>query len=139
MAQKPYRKTRCLIYILSLLLWCICSGASSVSEITGDVCGAENSYVNHSSAITSTSRHLPTQKYLSARSSGTPVTLSAARNRSIRTLSRSVRQIASCLFSNISSVNKFTLSGLFLTHEIPSHNPCGIIITNYLHRQDGQK
>lgn len=138
-AHKTYKKTRCLFYILTLLLWSVCSGASSVSEITESVCGVQDCYVNHSSAITSTSKHLPAQKYLTARGSGTSETLSAVRNRSVRTLSRSVRQIASHLFSGISSVNQYTLFGLFLAHEIPSHNSCGIIIANYIHRQDGQK
>lgn len=139
MARKTYRKNLCLFYILLLLLWNVCSSASSVLETTGAVCGVQDCYVNHSSAILSTAKHFPAQKYLSARDSGTSETLSAARNRSVRTLSRTVRQIASHLFSGISSVNHYTLSGLFLAREIPSHNSCGIIIANYIHRQDGQK
>lgn len=137
--QKTYRKTLCFIYILTLFLWGICSGASSVSEITETVCGAQEYYVNHPSAITSASRHLPTQEYLSARDSGAPETLSAARNRSVRPLSRSVRQIAAHLFSGNPLSNPHALSGLFLAREIPSHNPCGIIITNYIHLKDGRK
>lgn len=139
MAQKTYQKTLCLFYILALLLWSICSGASSVSEITDAVCDAQFCYVNHSPAIISKARHLPVQKYLTARDSGTSETLSAARNRSIRPLSRSVRQIAAQLFSCRPSANPHALSGLLSAREIPSHNPCGIIITNYIHRQDGQK
>lgn len=137
--QKTYKKTLCLIYILTLFLWGLCSGASSVSEITETVCDAQNCYVNHSSAITSAARHLPVQEYLSARDSGTPETLSAARNRSVRPLSRSVRQIASHLFSDIPLANLQACSGLLIVHEIPSHNPCGIKITNYIHLKDGQK
>lgn len=139
MARKTYQKTLCLFYILTLLLWSVCSGASSVSEITDAVCGMQGCYVNHSSAITSTSRHLPAQKYLSARASGTTETLSTARNRSARTLSRAVRHLSAHLFSGSPSANQYALSGLFLTHKIPSHNLCGIIIADYIHRQDGQK
>lgn len=139
MAQKTYRKTLCLIYILTLLLWGICSGVSSVSEITETVCGAQEHYVNHFSAITSAARHLPSQEYLSARDTGAPETLSAARNRSVKPLSRSVRQIASHLFSGSQLSDPHALRGLFSVHEIPSHSPCGIIITNYIHQKDGQK
>lgn len=139
MAQKTYKKSLCLFYILTLLLWCICSGASSVSEITDVVCGEQNCYVNHSFAIISTSRHLPAQKYLSARDSGTSETLSSARNRGIRSLSRTIRQVVSHLFSGNSSAAQHALSGLLLVREIPAHSSCGIIITNYVHRQDGQK
>lgn len=139
MARKTYRKNLCLFYILTLLLWSLCSGASSVLEITDVVCGLQNCYVNHSSAITSTSKHFPAQKYLSARDSGTVETLSAARNRSARTLSRTVRQVTAHLFSGNPSAGQHALSGLFLAQKIPSHRLCGIIITNYIHRQDGQK
>lgn len=139
MAHKTYRKTLCLFYILTLLLWSVCSGASSVSEITNAVCGLQDCYVNHSSAITSTSKHFPAQKYLSARDSGTVETLSAARKNSARTLSRNVRQIATHLFPGGLSAGQHALSGLFLTHKIPSHRLCGIIIANYIHRQDGHK
>ena len=139
MAKKTYQKTLCLFYILTLFLWGICSGASSVSEITETVCDTQNCYVNHSSAITSASRHLPAQEYLSARDSGAPEALSTARNRSVRPLSRSVKQIASHLFSDNPLANLQARSGLFMVHEIPSHNPCGIKITNYIHLKDGQK
>lgn len=139
MTKKTYKKTLCLIYILTLFLWGICSGTSSASEITELVCGSHNCYVNHSSAITSAARHLPSQEYLSARDSGTPETLSAARNRSVRPLSRSVRQIAAHLFPGNLLSNPHAPSGLFSVHEIPSHSPCGIIITNYIHLKDGQK
>ena len=83
--------------------------------------------------------HLPSQEYLSVRDSGTSETLSAARNRGVRPLSRSVRQTAAYLFSGMPHANRHALSGLLSIHEIPSHNLCGIIITNYIHRQDGQK
>ena len=140
MAKKTYKKTLCLFYILTLLLWGVCSGASSVSEITGTVCGVQDCYVNHApSAITQGARHLPSQEYLSVRDSGTSETLSAARNRGVRPLSRSVRQTAAYLFSGMPHANRHALSGLLSIHEIPSHNLCGIIITNYIHRQDGQK
>ncbi len=139
MARKTYRKNLCLFYILTLLLWSLCSGASSVSEITDAVCGLQDCYVNYSSAITSTSKHFPAQKYLSARNSGTVETLSAARNRSAKTLSRTVRQVTAHLFSDSPSAGQYALSGLFLAQKIPSHHLCGIIITNYIHRQDGQK
>ena len=140
MAQKTYRKTLCLFYILTLLLWGVCSGASSVSEITETVCGVQDCYVNRSSSASiQAARHLPSQEYLSVRASGTSETLSAARSRSVRPLSRSVRQAAAYLFSGIPYTNHHALSGLFSVHEIPSHNLCGIIITNYIHRQDGQR
>lgn len=139
MARKTYQKSLCLFYILLLLLWSVCSGASSVSEITDVVCGVQECYVNHSSAVTSMSRHLPAQKYLSARDFGSSETLSVSRNRSVRTLSRSVRQISLHLLFNHPSANPRILSGMFLAHRIPLHNPCGIIITDYIHRQDGQK
>lgn len=139
MAQKTCKKTLCLFYILILLLWGICFGASSVSDITETVCGAHGYYVNHSSAITSSARHLPSQEYLSVRDSGTTETLSAARNRSVRTISRTVRQIASHLSAIHPTTGPHAHSGLLIMRWIPSHNPCGIIITNYIHRQDGQK
>ena len=101
--------------------------------------GLQDCYVNYSSAITSTSKHFPAQKYLSARNSGTVETLSAARNRSAKTLSRTVRQVTAHLFSDSPSAGQYALSGLFLAQKIPSHRLCGIIITNYIHRQDGQK
>ena len=138
-AQKTYRKTLCFIYILTLFLWGICSGVSSVSEITESVCGAQNCYVNHTSVITSAARHLPAQKYLSARDSSAPETLSAVRNRSVKPLSRSVRQITASLFSDNALAILPACSGLLMAREIPSHNPCSIIITNYIHLKDGQK
>lgn len=104
------------------------------------VCGEQECYVNHSSAvITSSARHLPAQEYLSMRDFGTTETLSAAENRSLRHLTRSVRQAASYLLSNESSAGMHVLSGLFLAREIPVHSPCGIMITNYIHLKDGQK
>ena len=139
MAHKTYKKTLCLFYILIRLLWSVCSGASSVSEITDTVCGMQDCYVNHSSVITSTSRHLPAQKYLSVRDSGTAETLSAARKSDARTLSRTVKQIATHLFPGSLSADQHALSGLILAYKIPSHRLCGIIIANYIHRQDGQK
>lgn len=139
MARKTYRKKLCLFYILALLLWSLCSGASSVSEITDAVCGSQDCYVNHSSAITSTARHLPTQKYLSMRDSGISETFSSARKSGVRTLSRTVRQITAHLLPGSLFAGQHALSGLFLAHKIPSHRLCGIIITNYIHRQDGQK
>lgn len=138
-AKKTYQKTLCLIYILTLLLWGICSGASSVSEISEVVCGEQECYVNHFAVITSAARHLPAQEYLSMRDSSTAETLSAAGTRSTKLLSRSVRQIAAPLFPGSLSSDIPALSGLLLVHEIPSHNPCGIIITDYIHRKDGQK
>lgn len=138
-AKKAFEKIRCLFYILTLFLWSICSGASSVSEITETVCGAPDCYVNSSAAITSAGRHLPAQEYLSARDFGAPETLSAARNRSVRPLSRSVRQIVSHLFSDNPLTNLHTPSGLLMVREIPAHNLCGIKITNYIHLKDGQK
>lgn len=139
MAQKPYRKTLCFFYILILLLWGVCCGASSVSEIAGTVCDADSCYVNRSATITSSARHLPAQEYLSVRDLGTTETLAAAGGRSTRLLSRSIRQTASHLFSGNTSAGLHTLYGLFLTREIPVHSPCGIIITNYIHLKDGQK
>lgn len=138
-AQKTYTKKLCIFYILALLLWGACSGASSVSEITETVCGGQNCYVNHSTAMISAGRHLPAQKYLSARDFGAQETLSTVRNRSVRPLSRSVRQIAACLFPDNLSANHHVLTGLLQAREIPSHSPYGIIIANYIHLKDGQK
>lgn len=139
MAQKTYRKTLCFLYILTLLLWGICSGASSVSEIGETVCGEPGCYVNHSATITSAARHFPAQEYLSMRHSDSSETLSAAENRGQRLLARSVRQIASYLLCGDSSTGMHALYGLLLAREIPAHSPCGIIITNYMHLKDGQK
>lgn len=144
MAQNTYRKTLCFCYILILLLWGVCFGASSVSEIAGVVCGEQECYVNHNfaihgSAITSLTKHLPAQEYLSVRDLSTSETLVAAGNRGTRILSRSVRQIAIYLFSDNTSANLHTLCRLLLAREISVHSPCGIIITNYIHLKDGQK
>lgn len=149
MAQKPYRRTLCFCYILILLLWGVCSGASSVSEAAAALCTEQDCYVNHNSAIhhsinhgsviTSSARHLPAQEYLSARDLGTTETLSAAGSRSTRLLSRSIRQLASHLFPGNTSAGLHTFCGLFLAREIPAHSPCGIVITNYIHLKDGQK
>lgn len=139
MAQKTYRKTLCLIYILTLFFWGICSGASSVSEIAETVCGEQDCYVNHSAVITSAARHIPAQEYLSMRHSNPSETLSAGENRVQRHLTRSVRQIAALLLSNDSSAGSPALSGLLLAREIPAHSSCGITITNYIHLKDGQK
>lgn len=141
MAQKTYRKALCLIYILTLFLWGICSGASSVSEIAETVCSEQDCYVNHSATavITSAARHLPAQEYLSVRDLGPSETLSAAGHRNTRLLSRSIRQIAAQLLFDDPASGKPALSGLLSAREIPAHSPCGMIITNYLHLKDGQK
>lgn len=149
MAQKPYRKTLCFFYILILLLWGVCSGASSVSEVSAALCAGQECYVNHNSVIphsvnhgsviTSSARHLPAQEYLSVRDLGTTETLAAAGSRSTRLLSKSIRQLASHLFPGNTSAGLHTLCGLFLAREIPAHSPCGILITNYIHLKDGQK
>lgn len=149
MTRKSSRKTLCFIYILTLLLWGVCSNASAVSEITAIVCDSQECYVNcgsaihdlrsQSSVITSSVRHLPAQEYLSVRNSTTSETLSAAANHSQRHFTRSIRQIAAHLFCNTSFSGIPALSGLLLAHNIPAYSPCGIIITNYIHLKDGQK
>lgn len=122
-----------------MFLWVACSGASSVSEIAGEACSGKACYVNHDSTIISPARHLPAQEYLSARDLGTQETLSASGSRSSRLFPRTVRQMASHLFSDHSSADPHTFFGLFLMREIPAHSPCGMIITNYIHLKDGLK
>lgn len=137
--QKTYRKTLCFLYILILLLWGVCSGASSIAEITESFCSEPECYVNYSAAITSAGRHLPAQEYLSVRNSNPSESLSDAGNRSQRHLTRSVRQIATYLYFGDSSEDLHALFGLLSVREIPAHSPCSIIITNYIHHKDGQK
>lgn len=140
MLQKPYQQKICLFYILILLLWGTVSSAASASEMTGMFCGEEECYVNRSpSAITSAGQTFPSQKYLSARDFGGQQTVSAAKGRSNRPLLRSVRNHFTVLCKDVLSFHALFCLESFWGHGIPSHCSCSIMITNYIHQQDGQK
>lgn len=142
MAGKPCKKTLCLFYILILFFINVISGASSASEITGAVCAGNGYYVNHivSTTLTSMDKRLPTREHMSTRDSEGPEALSATGSQRIRPLSRSVRHAAmDHLFSCGFSTNLYALSGQLHRHTISVHSLCGIIITDYMHHQDGQK
>lgn len=141
MTQKVHKKSLCLFYILILLFWSVISGTASASEITGFVCAGSNCYVNHASSTTLTSlnKRLPIRENLSAHDSENTETLSAAGSQRVRPLSRSVRHAAAELISGNSSANLSAVYGQFHRQHISVHSLCGIIITNYIHHQDGQK
>lgn len=141
MTQKFCKKTLCLFYILALLFWSVISGVSSTSEITGLVCGESDCYVNHSFSTTlaSLDKRLPLHENVSVRDSEGPETLSATGSQRIRPLSRSVRHAAADLISSNSSAGLSAVCGQFHRQHISVHSLCGIIITNYIHHQDGQK
>lgn len=140
MFQKKYGKRICLFYVLVLLLWGILPCVFSVSEMAVAVCGEEECYVNHKSAsISPVTRNFPAEEYLAARDFSAQETMSAARGRSIRPVSRSVRQIAVLLFKDGRRADTHSAFRHFLRRETVSHCLCGIIITNYIHQQDGQK
>lgn len=141
MADKPRKKTLCLFYILILFFINVISGASSASEITGSVCAGNEYYVNHmvSTTLTSMDKRLPARECMSTRDSEGPETLSATGSQRVRPLSRSVRHAAIDLFSCNSTAGLYALSGQLHRHTISVHSLCGIIITDYIHHQDGQK
>lgn len=139
MVLKNSTKKLCLFYILILFLWGTVSATTSASEMADYICSAQERYVNHSSSIVPLGKTFPSQEYLSLRNTGTQETVSVAKGRNIRPLPRSVRNITALLsFHNLFS-NTSVFSGRFTGQEIPSHSFCGIIITNYIHAQDGQK
>lgn len=140
MFQKKYGKRLCCLYILVLLLWGVLPCAFSASEMAVAVCDEEICYVNHKTAVISPiTRHFPAEEYLAAREFSTQETMSAARGRSVRPVSRSVRHIAVQLFAGGLRTNIHSAFRHFLRHETAAHCLCGIIITNYIHHQDGQK
>lgn len=140
MFPKKHGKRLCLFYILVLLLWGTLPCAVSVPEMAELVCGAEDCYVNHDVvSISPVTKHFPAEEYLSAREFGTLETMSAAKGRSIRPVSRSVRQIAVHLSPDSLRANTHSAFRQFLRRGTVSHCLCGIIITNYIHHQDGQK
>lgn len=140
MLSKNCNQKLCLFSILVLLLWGTVSGAASASEITDSVCSQQRTYVNHlTSSITPSGKHIPTQEYLSTQYSGTQETVSAARSRSVRLLSRTVRHITAGLFYGGFSVASFAVSGQLSYQQIPAFCPYSIIITNYIHQKDGRK
>lgn len=140
MLSKNCNQKLCLFSILILLLWGTFSSASSASEIIDSVCSPQNSYVNHSvSAITPAGRHIPAQEFLSNQYSGTQETVSAARSRSVRLLSRTVRHITAGLFYGGFFAASFAVLGQLSYQQVPTFCPCGIIITNYIHKKDGRK
>lgn len=140
MISEKHGKKICLLYILVLLLWGVLPCAFSASEMAGAVCDVEECYVNHkTAAISSVANHFPGEEYLAARDFSTQETMSAARGRSIRLVSRSVRHMAVQIFVDGLRANIPSAFRHFLRCETVSHCLCGIIITNYIHQQDGQK
>lgn len=139
MLLKKYDRKICLFYILILFLWGTVSAVTSVTESAEFVYDAQKNYVNRPSTITSMSNTFPSQEYLSSRSINAQETVSVTRGRSIRPLSRSIRNITPLLYTGI----LFAGIAVFLRHftgqEILSHCLCGIVITQYIHAQDGQK
>lgn len=140
MLSKDFNKKLCLFSMMILLLWGTVSGAVSASEMTDTVCSQQNSYVNHSvSSITPINKHFPTQDYLCARYSSTQETVSAARNRSVRSLARTARHMTVGLLYSGFFATSFAVLGQLSYQHIPAFCPCGIIITNYIHQKDGRK
>ena len=140
MLSKDCNKKLCLFSIMILLLWGTVSGAASASEITDSVYSRQICYVNHStSSITPINKHFPTQDYLYSRHSNTQETVSAARNRSVRSLSRTARHITVGLLYRVFFVSYFAVLGQLSYQQIPAVYPCSIIITNYIHQKDGRK
>lgn len=141
MTDKPCKKTLCLFYILVLFFLNVISGVASASEMTGFVCAESECYVNHvaSTTLTSMDKRLPAREHVTARDSEGPETLSATGSQRVRLLSRSVRHAAIDLFSCNSTAGLYALFGQFHRHTISVHSLCGIIITDYIHHQDGQK
>lgn len=141
MTYKPCQKTLCLFYILVLFFLNVISGAASASEMTGFVCAENECYVNHAASITLTSmdKRLPAREHVTTRESEAQETLSSNVSQRVRLLSRSVRYAAIDLFSCNFTAGLYALSGQFHRHTISVHSLCGIIITNYIHHQDGQK
>lgn len=141
MTDKPCKKTLCLFYILVLFFLNVISGVASASEMTGFVCAESECYVNHvvSTTLTSMDKRLPAREHVTARDSEGPETLSATGSQRVRLLSRSVRHAAIDLFSCNSAAGLYALFGQFHRHTISVHSLCGIIITDYIHHQDGQK
>lgn len=140
MFSKGLNKRLCLFYILILLLWGALPCAVSASEISGIVCNSEECYVNHGSAtISPITKNFPAGEYLSARELGPQETMSAARSRSIRPVSRSIKHFSMHLFSGSPLTSTHSIFRHFLQRKTVSHCLCSIIITNYIHHQDGQK
>lgn len=140
MFKKEYGKRFCLFYILILFLWGVLSCAFSASEMAGIVCDNDGSYVNQrTTSISQNTGHFPAEEYLATRDFGAQETMSAARGRSIRPASRSVRHVAIQLFADGLRTNTYAAFRHFWRQETASHCLCGIIITNYIHQQDGQK
>lgn len=140
MFQKEYSKRFCLFYILILLLGGILPCAFSASEMAGVFCDEEICYVNHKTTLVSPIRkHFPAEEYLATRDFSTQESMAAAKGRSIRPVSRSVRHIAIQLFVNGLRINTHSAFQYYWRQETASHCLCGIIITNYIHQQDGQK
>ena len=140
MLSKVYNKKICLFAIMILLLWGTVSGSASVSEFTDAVYSQQERYVNQSvPSITPINKHFPTQDYLCARYSSTQETVSAARNRSVKSLSSTARHITVGLLYSRFFVTSFAVLGQLSYQQIPAFCPCSIIITNYIHQKDGRK
>lgn len=143
MLQKTCRKNLCLFYILILFFWSAVSATTAASEMTDffgspDFASSECD-ANHSSvALTPMGRSFPSQEYLSARDFGVQESVSTARGRSARPLPRSVRN-ADVLFPDSLFSGAFLSFAHFSEYKIPSYRFCNIMITNYIHDQDGHK
>lgn len=138
--QKTHTAKIALFYILLLLLWSVISSTISVSE-TGEVfCESQECYVNHvSSTFAPMGKTFPSQSYLSARSFSTQETVSTTRGRNIRPQLRSVKNISASLLLPVLFSGILIFSSHLWGQKVLSHCLCGIVITNYLHDQDGSK
>ncbi len=140
MFPKKHRKALCLFYILVLLLWCVFPCAACASGMGEIVCDEDECYVNYKTAsISPVTKHFPAEEYLAVRDFGTQETVSAARSRSIRPVPRSVRHIAIHLIPDGLRTDTQAAFRYFQGRENIPHCLCGIVITNYMHQQDGQK
>lgn len=139
MLLRKYAKKLCLFHILLLFFWGTVSAVTPVTEMANFVCDASGNYVNHSSVLTSLGSTLPSQEYLSARNTNAQETVSVARGRSIRPQPRSARNITTFLYTGVLFAGISIFSRRFINREILSHCLCGIVITQYIHAQDGQK
>lgn len=140
MLSKIHTKKPYLFYILILFLWNIATTTSASLEMTDGICDLCGSYVNHSVAnLSAIEKTFPIQEYLSAQNTGAQEIVSSARTRSVKPLLRSVRNIMETLFPGMLFAGLSAASMLLMCHEIFPHCSRSIMITNYIHKQDGQK
>lgn len=140
MLLRKHTQKLSLFYILILFFWGIISASSFTVEMSDIIRATEECYTTHSSAaIMPLNRTFPTQKYLSARNFNAQETVSVPKGRHIRPLPRSVRNSIAALFYGCLLTGIYCSSERPKRQEIPSHRFCTIIITNYIHHQDGLK